>query len=59
MSCHGTRIDQESSLAQHTARKKPGNKSAHTTSILHGYRQKFGSNHKISGTQTESNNNEI
>jgi len=40
MSCQGTLIDQESSLAQHTACRKPRNKSTYKTSLLHGSRQK-------------------
>jgi len=40
MSCQGTLIDQESSLAQHTACRKPRNKSTYKTSLLHGSHQK-------------------
>ena len=39
MSCQGTRIDQESNLAQHMTCRKPGNKSTYKTSMLHVSRQ--------------------
>jgi hypothetical protein len=40
MSCQGTRIDQESSLAQHAACRKPRNISTYKTSLLNGSRRK-------------------